>query len=81
MAGANAAAHNTSTVVVSRQPAAHRHGLVERLVARYRAHTERTRAEELARMTWTDEPWHRSSGQAADRRDLGSTPLRGVRLT
>ena len=58
-----------------------RHGLLERLVRRYRKHAERTRAEQLARMTWMEDARHEPADPSLDSRDAGATPLRWVRLT
>jgi hypothetical protein len=58
-----------------------RHGLVERTVRRYREHLARTRARQLARMTWTDGAGNAHADLRADSRDAGSTPLRWTRLT
>jgi len=81
MVGTNAATSNANAIRVNGQVVDLRHALVERLVSRYREHTARTQAEQIARMTWTEEAGHRSPGQGSGSRDLGSTPLRGLRLS
>ena len=73
MVGANAATGNGLAAEL-------RHGVIERLVHRYREHAARTRTEQLARMTWTEDR-HEHADLGGDFRDVGATPVRWTRLT
>ena len=81
MTGAKAATANANAALGNGLAAELRHGLLERLVRRYREHAARTRAEQLARMSWTEEPRHEPAGSGREFRDAGATPVRWTRLT
>jgi hypothetical protein len=53
---------------------------IERPIRRFREHAARTCAEELARMTWTEEARHGHAGRSRDFREAELNPLRWVRL-
>lgn len=74
MVGANAA---TNSGLVAEL----RHGMVERSILRFRERLARTRAEELARITWTEEEWSLDAALGRNACEVGLTPIRWVRLT
>jgi hypothetical protein len=81
MIGANAAMGNANAAIGNGLVGERRHGLLERLVRRYREHAARTRADHLARMSWTEEPRHEPAGPGREFLDAGATPVRWTRLT
>ena len=81
MIGANVATSSAHAALGNGQAVELRHGLVERLARRLREQDARTRAEELARMTLTEETRYEHAELGASCRDGGSTPLRWTRLT
>jgi hypothetical protein len=81
MVGANAATGNANAAMGNGMAAELRHGLVEQLVRRYREQAGRSHADQLARMTWTDEARCQHADPGGSSRDAGSTPLRWTRLT
>lgn len=81
MTGAKAATANANAALGNGLAAELRHGLLERLVRRYREHAARARAEQLAHMTWTEEAPHEPADLGRGSRDAGATPVRWTRLT
>ena len=58
-----------------------RHGRIGWSIRRFREHDARTRAEQLARMSLTEETRYEHAELGAPSRDGGATPLRWNRLT